>query len=109
MRLTGVELYFDDLNRAKSFYRDVLGLEFTGEEVGHHAQFDAAGTFVCLERKGSENYPSSDKAVIFLEVESLADAITSIGTARFAKIEATWAVLHDPEGHNILLLERRSH
>jgi catechol 2,3-dioxygenase-like lactoylglutathione lyase family enzyme len=118
IRLAGVELYFDDLRKAKRFYRDVLGLPLSGETPGHHAQFSTSGGFVCLERKGAENYPSRNKAVVFLEVPNVAAAVKTIGRGRFAHVEiapqgrsrsaarASWAVLHDPEGHNILLLER---
>ena len=111
-RLAGVELYFDDLPAAKQFYENVLGLRVTGEDAGHHAQFDVDSTFLCLEAKGVENYPSLDKAVIFLEVPDLRAALESIGEHRILKrgnVEgrSAWAVLHDPEGHNILLLEAR--
>lgn len=112
MRLAGVELYFDDLEKAKQFYRDTLGLKISSEAAGHHAQFDTGAAFVCLERKGSESYPSRDKAVIFLEVPDLRAAIEAIGGDRILQYEpdrrggrTPWAVLHDPEGHNVLLLE----
>ena len=112
-RLAGVELYFDNLDRAKTFYRDCLGLSLTDEQPGHHAKFDGGPSFVCLERKGAENYPSADKAVLFLEVPNLDRAIARIGPERILHHEPNpggrgraWAVLHDPEGHNILLLEK---
>jgi predicted enzyme related to lactoylglutathione lyase len=112
-RLAGVELYFDNLDRAKAFYRDCLGLSLADEEPGHHAKFDSGAGFVCLERKGAENYPSADKAVLFLEVADLNRAIARIGPERILHHEPNpgarrqaWAVFHDPEGHNILLLEK---
>jgi catechol 2,3-dioxygenase-like lactoylglutathione lyase family enzyme len=71
IRLVGVELYFQDLERAKGFYRDTLGLDLADESVGHHAKFDGGAAFICLERKGAESYPSHDKAVVFLEVPDL--------------------------------------
>jgi predicted enzyme related to lactoylglutathione lyase len=111
-RMVGVELYFDQLPRAKKFYRDVLGLALADETPGHHAQFAAGDTFLCLERKGAENYPSADKAVVFFEVRDLAAAVKALGRKRVLRYEPrsgarrpSWAVLHDPEGHNILLLE----
>jgi len=55
-----------DLESAKRSYRDTLGLELTGEQSGHHAQF-RANPFLCLERQGAESYPSRDKAVVFIE------------------------------------------
>jgi predicted enzyme related to lactoylglutathione lyase len=104
-RLAGIELYFDDLDRATQFYRDTLGLAITGELPGHHTQFDGGAGFVCLEKKGVETYPSRDKAVLFFEVPDLHAAITAVGPERIVQSGPTWAVIHDPEGHNILLLQ----
>jgi catechol 2,3-dioxygenase-like lactoylglutathione lyase family enzyme len=105
-KFIGVELYFDNLEMATKFYIETLGLEVSDERVGHHARFDSGAGFVCLERKGAESYPSKDKAVLFFEVPNLRSAIAAVGQDRVVHSERTWAVLHDPEGHNILLLER---
>ena len=114
-RMVGVELYFDHLARAKKFYRNILGLTLADETPGHHAQFAAGDAFLCLERKGAENYPSADKAVVFFEVPDLAAAVKALGRKRILRYEPqsgarrpAWAVLHDPEGHNILLLESKN-
>jgi predicted enzyme related to lactoylglutathione lyase len=111
-RFIGVELYFDDLQQGKRFYGDALGLELLDEEEGHHARFDAGKAFVCLERKGSEPYPSRDKAVLFLEVPNLAEALGCIGDEKIVATKPRgeggrrpWAALHDPEGHSIVLVE----
>lgn len=110
MKLAGVELYFDDLNAARRFYHEVLGLPIADEEPGHYTKFTAGDRFVCAERKGAETYPSLDKAVLFLEVDDLEAAIARIGPERVIQRNnarpSRWAVLHDPEGHNILLLTR---
>ncbi len=107
-RFVGVELYFDDLKRARNFYIETLGLRVAEEQSGHHARFESGESFICLERKGAESYPSSDKAVLFFEVPDLEAAIEAIGRDRLAHAEAQWAVLHDPEGHNVLLLQAGS-
>jgi predicted enzyme related to lactoylglutathione lyase len=104
-RFVGVELYFEDLQKAKEFYEETLGLTISDEQIGHHAKFDSGGGFVCLERKGAESYPSRDKAVLFFEVVDLQSAAEAIGQERFVQREADWAVLHDTEGHNVLLLQ----
>ncbi|HZU42934.1 MAG TPA: VOC family protein [Terriglobales bacterium] len=112
-RLVGVELYFDKLDAARRFYSEQLGLDLADETPGHYAKFQTTSAFVCLERKGAENYPSRDKAVLFLEVADLNGAIEQIGADKFVHIDRApgqtpgWAVLHDPEGHNVLLLQRR--
>lgn len=105
-RFMGVELYFEDLQRAKDFYEKTLGLSLSDEQIGHHAKFDSGAGFVCLERKGAEAYPSKDKAVLFFETANLQSAVEAVGPDKFVHTEATWAVLHDPEGHNVLLLQR---
>jgi len=107
LRFAGVELYFNDLDRARTFYREILGLNVADEEPGHYTRFDSGAGFVCLERKGSEQYSSRDKAVLFFEVEDLAAARAAIGPDRFVHVATGWAVLHDPEGYNVLLLERK--
>jgi predicted enzyme related to lactoylglutathione lyase len=104
-RFVGVELYFDALERAREFYLGTLGLRLSNEERGHHAQFDGGAGFICLERKGSETYPSRDKAVLFFEVPDLKAAIAAIGGDELVRSEAQWAVLHDPEGHSVMLLQ----
>lgn len=108
-RLAGVELYFDDLQRAQDFYGNVLGLPLTETRPAHHAKFSVGSAFVCLEKRGVENYRSADKAVVFIEVSDLGQAIQQIGTDSIVKYEPgasqPWAVIHDPEGHNVLLLQ----
>ncbi len=110
--LIGIELYFDDLPQGKRFYAETLGLNLLDEDASRYARFDAGPAFVCLERKGVESYPSRDKAVIFLEVPDLAAAVDSVGRERILEMQPRsengrqpWAVLHDPEGYNIIFLE----
>ena len=105
-RFAGVELYFEDLERARRFYEETLGLAVSDEQAEHHVKFDSGAGFICLERKGVESYPSKDKAVLFFEVTDLPAALHAIGPHKLVQSETKWAVLHDPEGHNILLLQR---
>ena len=104
LRFVGVELYFDEVEKARAFYKELLGLQVAEEAPGHFTKFDWDAGFVCLERKGSENYPSHDKAVLFFETDDLDAVVASVGRERFLKVEPDWAALHDPEGHNVLLL-----
>jgi catechol 2,3-dioxygenase-like lactoylglutathione lyase family enzyme len=108
MRLAGVEIYSSDLERSRWFYERVLSLEVSEEDAGHHVKFAVGEAFLCMEKSGSENYPSRDKAVIFLEVDDLAATVSSIGRDRFVTCEPNsgWAVLHDPDRHNVLLLQK---
>ena len=107
-RFVGVELYFDDLERARAFYTGTLGLKPAQEDPQRYCKFEGIAGFICLERKRIESYPSADKAVLFFEVPDLTAAIATVGEERFVLCAGTWAVLHDPEGHNILLLQQGS-
>ena len=107
LRFVGVELYFDNLEKAKDFYRQTLGLNISDEQGGHHAKFDGGVGFICLECKGAESYPSRDKAVLFFETRDISEAVLAIGKERLLQSENEWAVLHDPEGHNIVLLQSK--
>lgn len=104
-RFIGTELYFSDLEKARDFYSGVLGLRISEEQPGHHAKFDSGAGFICLERKGSEGYPSLDKAVLFFAVPDLNAAVAALGPERIVQRGGTWLVMHDPEGHNVLLLQ----
>jgi len=113
-KFVGVELYFEDLARATRFYRDMIGLDLSEETVGHHAKFEGTAGFLCLEGKGLESYPSHDKAVVFVEVADLQAAIGTIGRERMLQVEMDkskghnpWAVLQDPEGHSVVLLQAK--
>lgn len=105
-QFVGVELYFENLQKAREFYVETLGLAISEEQPGHHARFDSKAGFICLEQKGVESYPSRDKAVLFFEVPDLPVVIQAIGREKIVQSEPGWAVLHDPEGHNVLLLQR---
>ncbi|MBZ5619734.1 MAG: hypothetical protein LAQ69_13570 [Acidobacteriia bacterium] len=48
---------------------------------------------------------NSDKAVLFFEVPDLEAAVSAIGQDRLVQSETHWAVIHDPEGHNVVLLQ----
>src|ERR1700758_857561 len=96
VQFAGVELYFEDLERARRFYMETLGLEIADEQAGHHVKFDSAAGFICLERKGVESYPSKDKVVLFFEVADLPATLRAIGQGKLVQSESNWAVLPDP-------------
>src|SRR3989442_7438367 len=49
--LLGMELYFEDLSRAREFYLRVLGLDLKEEAAGHFARFDGAARSFVWRRK----------------------------------------------------------
>jgi len=44
-----------------------------------------------------------DKAVLFFEVDNLQSATAASWQEKFVRSDPDWAVMHDPEGHNVLL------
>jgi predicted enzyme related to lactoylglutathione lyase len=104
-----VELYFENLGAAKTFYAEVLGLPVQEYDPDHHAKFAAGDAFVCTENKGVEDYTSADKAVVFLEVANVRQALERIGSAHVMRAETSgnepWAAIRDPEGHTVLLVQ----
>ena len=110
VRLAGVELYFDDLDRARSFYEEVLGLVLEEHVAGHHAKFETGSGFVCAEGRGLEDYASADKAVVFLEVDDLRETLSRVDPVSVVASGQgggqAWTAVRDPEGHTIMLVEK---
>lgn len=109
VRLAGVELYFENLEAARDFYVNALGLRLDEDNPDHHAKLGIGDRFICLERKGVEDYPSADKAVLFLEVRDVRVAVARIDAASVVRSELAaakpWAAVRDPEGHTIVLTQ----
>ena len=57
----GVELYFDDLERAKKFYQETLNLAVSDEQFGHHAKFDCGEVLFALSGRGLSPTPPKIK------------------------------------------------
>jgi catechol 2,3-dioxygenase-like lactoylglutathione lyase family enzyme len=111
VRFAGFELYFDDLERARRFYTMKLGLRTIEHDPTHHVKLAGGDAFLCLERKGMESYPSAEKAVVFVEVPDLQATVAKFGSSeilgRGLKAEQPWTAIRDPEGHTVLLLQKR--
>ena len=89
-------------------YLQTLGPDIAVEQAGHHAKFEFDAGFICLERKGVESCPSKDKGVRFFETPRLGETVLPIGKEKLVQSEKDWEVLHDPEGHNIVLIQSKS-
>jgi catechol 2,3-dioxygenase-like lactoylglutathione lyase family enzyme len=50
-RLLGVELFCGDLDKAKCFYRDTVGLPFVEDRAGRYAKLDAGGLSSVLSER----------------------------------------------------------
>jgi len=55
LQLPGVEVYFHDVEDARRFYRDLLGLKILDAQGGHDTRFNRGSAVVHVERERSES------------------------------------------------------
>ncbi|TLZ94689.1 MAG: hypothetical protein E6K04_01305 [Methanobacteriota archaeon] len=111
LTVEGIVLYSEDLDRARAFYRDVLGLPLLLDE-GHVIHFDAGTIRLAIHRCPPGQRREAPEGFLVFGVEDLAvvhEALRLRG-AEFLGPPANRpygrvAYLHDPEGHEIGLLE----
>src|SRR5438105_2865503 len=70
-----------------------LVLKFPMSKSGITPSLTVALVLSALSGRGSEQYSSKDKAVLFFEVPDLRAAIASIGQDRLVQFESRWAVI----------------
>lgn len=107
----GIVLYSKDLGRAKEFYHGVLGLPVLLEE-SNVIHFDAGSVRLAIHRYPLEGPREAPEGFVVFAVENLATAYEDLRRkgAEFLGPPANRpygrvAYLHDPEGHEIGLLE----
>ena len=84
----------DDLDRAITFYRDVLGLPLVAR-FGDLSFFDLGGTRLLLERRGDNNQGS---AILYLGVADLDRAWRELGDLGVKFIDEPHTIFTDGEG-----------
>jgi len=111
MILEGVVLYSKDLNRARTFYRDVMGLPILLEER-HVIHFDAGSVRVAIHYYPTEGAREASEGFLVFAVDNLDASYAELRGrgAEFLGPPATRpygrvAYLRDPEGHEIGLIE----
>jgi predicted enzyme related to lactoylglutathione lyase len=111
MILEGVVLYSRDLDRARTFYRDVLGLPILLEER-HVIHFDAGSVRVAIHLYPTDGAREAPEGFLVFAVDNLDAAYAELRGrgAEFLGPPATRpygrvAYLRDPEGHEIGLIE----
>jgi len=107
-----VELYFDDLEAAKRFYQETSASTFFTSSPGITYSLKPAGHSYAWRRREWKNTLPAIKPCIFLEVADVRSAGERLGKEKVVHFDvgnahggSPWAVLHDPEGQNVLLLQ----
>jgi len=111
LAMEGVVLYSEDLDRARAFYRDVLGLPLLLDE-GHVIHFDAGTVRLAIHRcPPGEGREAAEGFLVFGvdDLSAVHEELTRRGAAFLGppadRPYGRVAYLHDPEGHEIGLLE----
>jgi predicted enzyme related to lactoylglutathione lyase len=111
MILEGAILYSKDLDQARTFYRDILGLPILLEEP-HVLHFDGGSARLAIHRYPTEGAREAPEGFLVFAVDNLDVAYADLRGrgAEFLGPPATRpygrvAYLRDPEGHEIGLIE----
>ncbi len=109
--IEGIVLYSENLDRAKAFYSELLGLPLLLEE-DHVVHFDAGTVRLAIHRYPTGGTHDMREGFVVFSVDDLATAYEDLRRrgAEFLGPPADRpygrvAYLHDPEGHEIGLLE----
>ena len=115
MPIRGIDFFYypvQDMNRAVTFYRDVLGLQ-PGESYGEWVEFDAGGVTVALDASQGEPVAQGLRPAAAFACDNLD---TVLATAREAGAQVLvdpvepgscrFAVVADPESNPVILHQR---
>ena len=109
--LEGVALYSEDLERARTFYRDLLGLPLLLEQE-HVLHFDAGSARLAIYRYPTEDEPRAPEGFLMFAVDDLAAAYEDLRSRGVeflgpptVRPYGRVAYLHDPEGHELGIIE----
>jgi lactoylglutathione lyase len=109
--LEGVAFYSESLEKAKAFYRDLLGLPLLLEE-DHVLHFDAGSVRLAIHRYPSGEKRQGSEGFVVFAVDDLVATYDQL-VRRGAEFSGPPAVrpygrvayLRDPEGHEIAFVE----
>jgi predicted enzyme related to lactoylglutathione lyase len=111
MILEGAILYSRDLDQARAFYRDILGLPILLEEA-NVLHFDGGSARLAIQRYPTEGAREAPEGFLVFAVDNLdlayaelrergAEFLGSPANRPYGRV----AYLRDPEGHEIGLIE----
>jgi lactoylglutathione lyase len=118
-RVDYVILYVGDLDRAISFYRDVIGLPFKFSEAGYaefategakFALYDRAGLQTLIGREGTDGETTMEVAFLVDDVDGEARRLRAAGVDVLSgPVDRPWGQrtfhLLDPDGHVVELAQ----
>jgi predicted enzyme related to lactoylglutathione lyase len=107
----------DDLERARDFYRDVMGMQVVQDERGPYGRWimlgmEGAETRIHLDRRGKDEGPSAKPVLVLVspDIDADCEALEARGARILAEPSAAeWnpdlrrAILRDSEGNAVLV------
>ena len=98
-----------DMERAREFYEDVLGLQPDPEMTGEHwTEYSIDEGTLAIACVGEQWKPSNDGTSAALEVENLEEAIAEFEQRKIAydKVDSPvcrMAIVEDPDGNKLII------
>ena len=102
-----------DMQRAREFYEDVLGLQPDPEMTGEHwTEYSIGEGTLAIACVGEQWRPSNQGTSAALEVENLEDAITRLEERKISydKVDSPvcrMAIIEDPDGNKLTIHKRK--
>jgi len=102
-----------DVDAARAFWVDALGLPVIKEEEGHYFTVDAGGVRLCIDLADGELHkPGSTDPVVGLKVADLHAALAALAERGVRPVKGPvpagkglYAVLRDPDDHHVVVTE----
>ncbi len=98
-----------DMERARAFYEDVLGLQPDPEMTGQHwTEYSIGDGTLAIACVGEQWKPSNEGTSAALEVENLEEAIAELERRKIAydKVDSPvcrMAIIEDPDGNKLII------
>jgi predicted enzyme related to lactoylglutathione lyase len=98
-----------DMERARAFYEDVLGLQPDPEMTGQHwTEYSIGDGTLAIACVGEQWRPSNEGTCAALEVENLEEAIVRFeeGKIAYDKVDSPvcrMAIIEDPDGNKVII------
>jgi predicted enzyme related to lactoylglutathione lyase len=103
-----------DMQRAREFYEDVLGLQPDPEMAGEHwTEYSIGDGTLAIACVGEQWKPSNEGTSAALEVENLEEAIAELERRKIAydKVDSPvcrMAIIEDPDGNKLIIHKLKS-
>ena len=103
-----------DMERARAFYEDVLGLQPHPEMTGQHwTEYSIGDGTLAIACVGEQWKPSNEGTSAALEVENLEEAIARFEERKIAydKVDSPvcrMAIIEDPDGNKLIIHKLKS-